>query len=455
MDYEFDSEKRKEVHIGVARHLGADKPMHRPEDGSAPERRVVRLKLCRWGERGHEDPLLEWNQEELFGKGAHLEDLVTSIGISACRDAAYQYGSEALYVLVFLGKENQNRSKFYFKLPAGQEINQMVLSGGPGSREAARGEALGAADLLRYVQAKEERIDKKQEAFVDSLIRDRDRFAAVAHEYTDREMHIREIELGAEDRLAEREKKRRDDEETAQMKRDAWNLVKENAPRLVPYVVAAVQRLSRGPQPRRPMQPAPPSHPGAPGTDPGFDAWYAGVPGPGARAPWGSQPPVGASPQGSTSQGSWYDGPVEEPVVHGGARGGAREDAPGSEEAASGASADDFGALQLRVVESATGFVSLIEQDGEGAADAAVAALSDEQRALFGRVAELPRPAPSLGPELEEAANLVLGFGLSVRADPASGVRLLSACSPEAQRALADLSRLLEEYALRVGLPGQ
>jgi hypothetical protein len=455
MQYEFDSEKRKEVHTGVAQHLGADKPLRRPEDGSVPERRVARMKLCRRDERGHEDPLLEWNQEELFGKGVAMEDIVTSIGIAACRDAAYQYGSEALYVLVFLGRENQNRSKFYFKLPAGQEINQMVLSGGPGSREAARGESLGVADLLRYVQAKEERIDKKQETFVDSLIRDRDRFAAVAHEYTDREMRIREIELGAEDRLYDREKKRRDDEETAAMKRDAWKLVKDNAPRLVPYVVAAVQRLSRGPQQRRPMQAAPRApQPGAPGTDPGFDAWYAGASaGAGAGAgPWNVDPSVGQAPPSPGAQNGWYGG-------HGGSENFVSPEPQGPEangaEVSAPPEALSIEALQLRVVEGAVGFITMVEQGGEAAADAVVGALSDAQRSLFGRVAEMPRTAPPPGPALEEAANLVLAFGLSVRADPASGMRLLTACGPEAQRALVELSQLLEEYALRTAASGQ
>ena len=443
--HEFLIETRREVMVGIAHHLGIDRPMSAPEGGLAQEdsRRIVRMTLRHRDERGHESEVGEWEERDLYGKGVNLEVITRGIELAACRDAAYQFGGDCIYVLAFHGKDHPNRSRFLFKISGGQEVQHLALAQGNGSGPNNKNEP-GLAerlmpDILRYVQAKEEMLEKRSSVLWDSVIKTNQHYATVITEYTDREAKIRQIELGAEDHLYEREKKRRDDEESAQLKKDAWNLVKENAPKVMPYVLAAVQRLSRGPKAGGAMQ-----RPASAPSDSGFDAWYAGEQqaSRASRAPHAGRAPREAPPASAENGGAedWY-GPT----------GSAEPDVPaaGTESPEAGTvptpeQEEALSRLQLRVALDAARFVMLVR--GRGQVDTVRDALSDPQRAIFDQIAAMSEKDFDTEEDVAQAADLALAFGAAVQSDPAAGVRLLGAADNMTKLALVDLSNLLKTY---------
>ena len=439
--HEFSIETRREVMVALAHHLGIDRPAPPSESGIAPDetRKVSRMTLRHRDERGHESEVSEWEERDLFGKGVNLEVITRGIELAACRDAAYQFGGDCIYVLAFHGKDHPNRSRFLFKIAGGQEVQHLALAQGNGSNRG--GDQPGLAerlmpDILRYVQAKEEMLEKRSTTLWDSVIKTNQHYATVITEYTDREAKIRQIELGAEDHLYEREKKRRDEEESAQMKKDAWNLVKENAPKVMPYVLAAVQRLSKGPQPQRPMQRGY-VQPGTPGQDPGFDSWYAGQQQGEQDQPNGHNPGNGHGPSDANEQ--WYgpgaaspESPDASEARDAGEQAPQPRSASRTEPAGPGpgpqgeAQEDMVGQVRLRVALDAVRFVMLVR--GRGQLDSVREALSDDQRAIFDQIAAAGDKADfDSDKDVGMIADLALAFGGAVQADPAAGFRLLGA----------------------------
>jgi hypothetical protein len=469
--HEFSIETRREVMVALAHHLGIDRPAPPPENGITQDdsRKISRMTLRYRDERGHETELSEWEERDLFGKGVNLEVITRGIELAACRDAAYQFGGDCIYVLAFHGKDHPNRSRFLFKIPGGQEVQHLALAQGNGYGSNRGSDQPGLAerlmpDILRYVQAKEEMLEKRSTTLWDSVIKTNQHYATVITEYTDREAKIRQIELGAEDHFYEREKKRRDEEESAQMKKDAWNLVKENAPKVMPYVLAAVQRLSKGPQPQRPMQRGY-VQPGTPGQDPGFDAWYTGQGQAEGHDPTnGRSSTNGHGPSDANEQ--WY-GPgaaMPEGSDPGGTRGAAESDpepraAQRDETNVPGPQAvgqeDMVGQVRLRVALDAVRFVMLVR--GRGQLESVRGALTGDQLTIFDQIAEAGDKADfDSDKDVAAIADLALAFGGAVQADPAAGFRLLGAGDQMTKLALVDLSNLLKLYfdALQGNLPG-
>ena len=477
---EFSLDTRREVIVGLTMHLGHDRAAPAPEGGGAPEKKVVRMTLRHRDERGMEHEVNEWSEQELYGKGIDVETITRGIELSACRDAAYQFHGECIYVLAFHGKDHPNRSRFLFKIPAGQEVQHIAQSsngyGSSQKSEASIAERL-MPDILRYVQAKEETLEKARNQFTESILKSNQQYASVITEYTDREGKIRQIELNADDHIYERERKRREDEENAQMKRQMMGLIKENAPKLVPYVVAAVQRLSQGPQASRPMQRPSYAHPAAPGSDPNFDAWYAQQH---RSAEYGAQhqsaeygESAGASPGGggasvSAASQAWYGSgaparvrvsavevPASSPGAASPAAASAKGVAPEKEavadehrDAGAGSRGEDPDALdkiKLRVAFDTARFVMLAR--GRNQLDAIRSSLSDEQKLIFEKVIVSADSADLDSEEgVSKAAGLALAFGASVQSDPASGFRLLGAIDNMTKLALIELSNLLKIY---------
>lgn len=458
--YEFSLDKKREVMVQLAHHLGIDKPPPMPEDGTraSPDqlRRIARITLHFRDERGHPTKVTEWDKSELYGKqGLSMETLTHSIELAACRDAAFQFGGDCVYELAFHGEHDMNKSKFYFKIPGGQEVQHLAMSSnGHGGRNGFGGNEAGLAerlmpDILRYVQAKEELLERRSETLWNSVIKTNQHYASVITEYTDREAKIRQIELGAEDHLYEREKRRRDDDETAQMKRDAWNLVKDNAPKLAPYVLAAWQKIRRGPQspPERPMQRPP--QPGSPGYDPDYDAWASGGPTNGFHAP-GAQvvdaqivdqseawygPENSAGPQGVAE---------EEPMLAGSVPRRSAQVSQVHEPPAAAPGALDK--IRVRVALDTTKFVMLAR--GRKKLDAIRGALGEGSALkIFDEVVEAVESADlEVEADVTRVCDLSLAFGASVQTNPAAAVRLLEVTDNMTRVALVELSNLLKEY---------
>lgn len=459
--HEFSIDTRREVMVALAHHLGIDRPAATSESGIGPDetRRIARMTLRHRDERGHESEVSEWEERDLFGKGVNLEVITRGIELAACRDAAYQFGGDCIYVLAFHGKDHPNRSRFLFKIPGGQEVQHLALAQGNGYGSNRGGDQPGLAerlmpDILRYVQAKEEMLEKRSTTLWDSVIKTNQHYATVITEYTDREAKIRQIELGAEDHLYEREKKRRDEEESAQMKKDAWNLVKENAPKVMPYVLAAVQRLSKGPQPpQRPMQRGY-VQPGTPGQDPGFDAWY------GQQAQTNGH----QTPSPSSANEQWYGPGAAEPERPDARAAGEPTPEPlserrteSSEPGAQVAGQEDvIGQVRLRVALDAVRFVMLVR--GRGQLESVRGALAGDQLTIFDQIAVAGDKADfDSDKDVAAIADLALAFGGAIQADPAAGFRLLGAGDQMIKLALVDLSNLLKLYfdALQGNLPGR
>ena len=418
--YEFSMAVRKDVTINVSRELGVDRPI--PE-GARPEddwQRPVRMTLGYRDERGHDTTVTEWDERIIWGKGMGVETLVRSIESAACRDAAFQFGGECVYVLTFHGKDHPHRSRFLFKIPGGQEVNHLARTPGLGEGRAKDGDGFAERimpDILRYVQGKEEMLERERKVLFETLLKSNQNYAQIIQDYTDRETKLREIELAATDHQWERDKKRKDEEYSDQMKRDLWDLFKKNGPKIVPHVITAMQRLGGG-NGLTPLQLQQLQQWGQSGVE-------------------GESEGEKAKPSGRSAGGNG---------VKNGARSNAKVSASGKKEAAAGEESL-LQQMEMRVAFDSSRFVMLVR--GRGQEKIIAEALSEEQRELWNRIAELSM-SESSEEVVRKLARAALEFGGAVQADPEVGFKLLGMLDDYSKIALVELSKVLEVYQIEL-----
>jgi len=429
-DYEFPIEVKRAVTVAIADRLRYDKPAPSDKDkpGEEDHRRIVRMTL-RYREVGghHEPDVTEWDERDLFGKGIGIPTIVHGVELAACRDAAYRFGGDCIYVLAFHAKDYNNRSSFVFKIPGGQEIQHMALPMGRGGMMHGRGEEIGIAerlmpDILKYVSEKEARIEQKTELVFGTLVKQVQQLSGVVTDYTDRELKLREIAANAEDHQYEREKRHREDDAEAQRKKEMWETIKKHIPEAVPYVLTAIQRISGGPNGQA--------------QSPEFAKWYA------------EQQRAAAE---KAAQASRENGKDSEPEASpggdkGGSGGGGNGGGNGADVAAASGEPSMLDQLKFRVAFDTSRFVALIQSRGK--LDAAREALTDEQRALFDEIVTASKDVDfEQSDSVARIAGLSLMFGGAVQAAPVSGARLLEALDSVSKVALVELSNLLKLYA--------
>lgn len=423
---EFPIAVRKEVTIGLSHHLGLDRPI--PE-GTRPDedwQRPVRMTLAYRDERGHDTPVTEWDERIIWGKGMGVETLVRSIESAACKDAAFQFNGDCIYVLTFHGKDNPYKSRLMFKIPGGQEVAHLARSAGFDGAGGLKREESGIAerlmpDILRYVQGKEEMLMTREKMLFETLIKSNQNYAKIIQEATDRELKVREIELNASDHHYQREKERRDEATSEQMKKDAWELVKKNGPKLIPHLVSALQRLGGGRGPGilelEQIQAWGQQEEGREVAEATGESGANGVSG--ANGANGHKKPRRGkkSPEGAeVKAGEGAEGAGEPPLIK---------------------------QLELRVAFDVSRFVMLVR--GRGQEKIIIEALSEDQKKLWDAIASAAMA--DLSEESSEAlARYALEFGGAVQADPEIGFKLLGELDEYSKIALVELSKVLEVY---------
>ena len=427
-DFEFCVETRREVTVAIADRLRYDKPATPTEKGEEDHRKIVRMSLRFREPHGHEHDITEWDERDLFGKGAGIPTIVRGVELASCRDAAYRFGGDCIYVLAFHAKDYNNRSSFVFKLPGGQEVQHMAMTSGRGGMHAGGREDVGIAerlmpDILKYVSEKEDRIEKKAELVFNALLKQNQQYGSVVQQYTDRELQLREIALNADDHQYEREKKRHEDEENARTKREGMEFLKEKvAPEVLPYLIQAIQRFSNGP--------------GGYADAPDFQKWYEEQAAKKA-AQGGEQRQQRPRPENGVAEeeanGSVHEG------ANGEGQGG------GSDQSGSGLEPSMFEKIQLRVALDTSSFVGLLRTRNKFETVREV--LTEPQRALFDEIAEVSVTFDmDQKEEVEKIAMLSLMFGAAVQSDPSTGFKLLGVLDGMCKISLVELSNLLKMY---------
>lgn len=424
-DFEFQVETRREVTVAIADRLRYDKPATPTEKGEEDHRKIVRMSLRFREPHGHEHDITEWDERDLFGKGAGIPTIVRGVELASCRDAAYRFGGDCIYVLAFHAKDYNNRSSFVFKLPGGQEVQHMAMTPGRGGMHGLGGrEDVGIAerlmpDILKYVSEKEDRIEKKAELVFNTLIKQNQQLGSVVTEYTDRELKLREIALNADDHQYERERKHQEDEENTRSKREAMEFLKEKvAPEVLPYVIQAIQRFSNGP--------------GGHADGPDFQKWYEAQK---AKAAEESQ------------KNDQKNGNGEDPEPENRGRGPGKPPPPpaGSAEDGKGLEPSMFERLQFRVALDTSSFIVLLRARNKF--EAVREALTEPQRNLFDEIAQLSVTFDTDEKEsIEKISGLALMFGAATQADPTTGFKLLGVLDGMCKISLVELSNLLKIY---------
>jgi hypothetical protein len=442
--YELPINTRNEITVGLAHHLGLDKPA--PDDGKDGDwKKIVRISLRHRDERGHESEITEWEEREIYGKGISLESIVHGIELAACRDAAYQFGGDVIYVLSFHSKDTRNKSRLMFKVQGGQEVQHLALTHSMGGPMGMRGDRGGDGspfaerimpDVLKYVSEKEAQLDKRSMHLWDTMMKWTNHLSGVITEYTDREAKIRDIELRAEDHAYEQEKRRKEDAAREKRNEAIMKFLKEEGPKMLPGVLKIVQGFSRGP--------------GAP-YEAGMGEWLEeyqrfeaeqkngakgakGVNGSGSGASQAPREPSNGAARQREQESKTIDAEFvdSEPVA-------AAPRAPTAQER------EVLGQLQLRVALDTMRFVMLAR--GKDKLRAVRTHLTGKQLEIFEQVekacdeSDLERDV-----DVERLARLSLMFGGSVQADPASGLAMLGQLDGASRLALVDLSKLLEVY---------
>jgi hypothetical protein len=421
-DFEFCVETRREVTVAIADRLRYDKPATPTEKGEDDHRKIVRMSLRFREPHGHEHDITEWDERDLFGKGAGIPTIVRGVELASCRDAAYRFGGDCIYVLAFHAKDYNNRSSFVFKLPGGQEVQHMAMTTGRGGMHGSGGrEDVGIAerlmpDILKYVSEKEDRIEKKAELVFNTIMKQNQQYAEVVTGYTDRELKLREIALNAGDHQYEREQKHREDEENARTKREGIEFFKEKVvPEVLPYVVQAIQRFSNGP--------------GGYADAPDFQRWYEEREA--AKKASQSDQRDPQKEESSRPQNGQNGGPH---------KGGSGE---GSQEGALEPSM--FERLQLRVALDTTSFIGLLRTRNK--LEVVREALTEPQRDLFDEIAKVSGTFDiDQKEEVEKISGLALMFGAAVQLDPSTGFKLLGVLDGMCKISLVELSNLLKIY---------
>lgn len=425
--YEFSTPTKREVMVGLAQHLGFDKPAPQKDkvDEEDDWRRIHRMTLRHREGHGRESDIAEWDYKDIYGKGISLDTILRGVELAACRDAAYQFGGECVYVLAFHGKDHPNRSRFMFKIFGGQEVQSLAVSGPLGkSGEASIAERL-MPDILKYVQSKEEILSRDRAQLWDAIMSHHKQLSDVVTSYTDREMHIREIELNADDHAYERLKKRQEDDDAKQMKREGWEMVKEHGPKLLPYIAKMVRGRTEGGIGN--------------GVAPGFEDWFSQQQEApeqrrrGAGSGSSPQPEAGRNGNGNGSGGRPSASPSKEDSA---------SESPGPEDSEEPALIEK---LKFRVAFDTSRFVMLIR--GRGQFEAVRSAFNDEQRGAFDRVVESCE-AKDLEEDagIERTAQAVLVFGMSIMLDDKAQGDVMSALDNMSKLALMELTNLLKIY---------
>ncbi len=424
-DFEFCVETRREVTVAIADRLRYDKPATSTEKGEDDHRKIVRMSLRFREPHGHEHDITEWDERDLFGKGAGIPTIVRGVELASCRDAAYRFGGDCIYVLAFHAKDYNNRSSFVFKLPGGQEVQHMAMTTsrggmhGPGGREDVGIAERLMPDILKYVSEKEERIEKKAELVFNTLIKQNQQLAGVVTDYTDRELKLLEVARNADDHQYERERKRQEDEENTRSKREAMEFLKEKvAPEVLPYVIQAIQRFSNGPR--------------GDADAPDFQKWY--------EAQKAEQE---AQRNGQKNGSSSSAGP--EPESRG--RGSGKSPHPPVDSAQDGKGLEPsmFERLQLRVALDTSSFIGLLRARDKF--DAVREVLTEPQRDLFDEIAKVSGTFDiDQKEEVEKMSNLALMFGAATQADPTTGFKLLGVLDGMCKISLVELSNLIKIY---------
>ena len=429
--YEFPLDVKRHVAVNLALHLNTDKP-----DASGGEKlKISRMQLKHRDDRGHESDVLEWHgHKELYETS--IDIILRSVEIAACRDAAYQYGGVIVYVLIFHAEEHSNRSRFFFKIPGGQELAHATESG-PGKREEGSSfpERI-MPDILRYVSQKEEQLDKRSMHLWEMLMKSNAHLSAVVQEYTDNEGKLREIMLNAEDHTYERQKRRKEDERKEKQNAEMWNLIKEGAPKALPVVLSALQRFSAGPN--------------AP-YEPGIGDWWAEY----QRAQEEKERISASSGNGVAQNGRGARSeerspeevveaePVAESDVSRGRRGEGAAEISVAVEPPEGPGRSDLGPIRLRVAFDSARFVMLAH--GRGKLGAVRDALSPEQRKILDDiVTAVSAEDAESDAAVEKISNLAVAFGKAMREDPARGLAAYAALDKMCQLSLKELSGLLD-----------
>jgi len=215
--YEFEAETKREVMVAVTQEL------RRSVDGE-DWKKIVRISIRHRDDHGHETEIGELDERDLYGKEVSLDAIVRRVEMIACHDAAYQFDDEAIYVLVFHGREHPNRSRFMFKIPSGQKVEGITRSRAtPGaSEDEGRGDPSPSIervmlDVLKYVSERETRLDERSAHLWNAMIND----------------------YGSDNA-----KKRRKDQATEKAREELMEMFKTYAPTLVPALISAFERFS-------------------------------------------------------------------------------------------------------------------------------------------------------------------------------------------------------------------
>ena len=450
--YEFAIQTRREVTVGIAQHLGLDKPSPPKEHRGGEEedwRKIFRMSLKHRDERGHEHEVAEWDERDLYAKGISMDTIVHGVELAACRDAAYQPYGEVVYVLAFHGKDHPNRSRFMFKIQGGQEVQNLAMTHGMmGGRDGMQSSSLAERlipDILKYVDGKEERLTRREVHFLDTIVKQLAARDEIIQQYTDRETNLIEIARNADDHAYERNKKRREEEADEKRKQELMDLVKEHGPKAMPYIIGALKRLSGGGAPQEAPQGA--------GYGAGFGGsygdWYGGPPKPEGRRPSPKKRPEEPEPEKTNGHARG----VEEDAGSGGERGasgaGEKEKKPeggdGDGEDGSSGEPSMFEQLKLRVAFDTSRFVMLAQ--GRSKLEAIRKALSETQWELFLEIKKVVESEDLDSNEsVQKVADLALQFGMAVKLDPEVGDKLLEALDNITRLALLELSKLLAIY---------
>jgi len=449
--YEFAPHTRREVTVGIAQHLGLDKPSPPKEHRGGEEedwRKIFRMSLIHRDERGHEHAVAEWDERDLYAKGISMDTIVHGVELASCRDAAYQPYGEVVYVLSFHGKDHPNRSRFMFKIQGGQEVQNLAMTHGMmGGRDGMQASSLAERlipDILKYVDGKEERLTRREVHFLDTIVKQLAARDEIIQQYTDRETNLIEIARNADDHAYERNKKRKEEEADEKRKQELMDLVKEHGPKAMPHIIGALKRLSGGGA----AQEAPQGAGYGAGYGESYGDWYGGPPKPEGRRP--------------SQQKKRSEQPESEKQTNGNAR-GRREDA---ESSARGAAAEDekekgpegeageggdsgepsmLDQIKLRVAFDTSRFVMLAQ--GRSKLEAIHGALSKTQWDLFLEIKKVVESEDLDSNEsVQKVADLALQFGMAMKLDPEVGDKLLEALDNITRLALLELSKLLAIY---------
>jgi len=434
-DFEFCVETRREVTVAIADRLRYDKPATPTEKNEEDHRKIVRMSLRFREPHGHEHDITEWDERDLFGKGAGIPTIVRGVELASCRDAAYRFGGDCIYVLAFHAKDYNNRSSFVFKLPGGQEVQHMAMTTGRGGGMHGGGrDDVGIAErlmpeILKYVSEKEDRIEKKAELVFNTLIKQNQQLASVVTESADRELNLLEIARNADDHQYERAKKRERDEEDVRTKREMMDFLKEKvAPELLPYIAQAVQRFSNGPNGRADA--------------PDFQKWYEEQEQQKRVAQARQQRGEGSRRNGQNGYGG--DDGAGRAAPDGGERDERSGDGTGEQEGR-GLEPSMFEKLQLRVALDTSSFVGLLRTRNKF--EVLREALTEQQRDLFDEIAKASASFDiDEKEEVEKISGLALMFGAAVQADPSTGFKLLGVLDGMCKISLVELSNLLKMY---------